>query len=68
MWWRNDKSHKRMQQISTKKHDWVEVVIHWELSKKFKFDHSAKWYMYKAEFIQEKETKFGPILLYKKIV
>ena len=25
-------------------HDWVGKVIHWELCKKFKFDHINKWY------------------------
>ena len=24
------------------KHDWVEKVIHWELCKKLKFDHTTK--------------------------
>ena len=41
-----------MQQISTEgveykaRHDWVGKVIHWEMCKKFKFDHTNKWYMY----------------------
>ena len=26
--------------------DWVGKVIHWEICKKFKFDHTNKWYMY----------------------
>ena len=26
------------------RHDWVGKVIHWELYKKFKFDHTSKWY------------------------
>ena len=28
------------------RHDWVGKVIHWEMRKKFKFDHSNKWYMH----------------------
>ena len=28
------------------RHDWVGKVIHWEISKKFKFDHTNKWYMH----------------------
>ena len=26
------------------RHDWVGRVIHWELCKEFKFDHTNKWY------------------------
>ena len=31
-------------------------LIHWELCKILKFDHTAKWYMYKLEFVLENET------------
>ena len=34
----------------------VEKVIHWELFKKFKFDHTNKWYMYNLESILANET------------
>ena len=27
-------------------HDWVGKVIHWEMCKKFKFNHANKWYMH----------------------
>ena len=27
------------------RHDWVGKVIHWEMCKKSKFDHTNKWYM-----------------------
>ena len=27
-------------------HDWVGKVIHWEMCKKFKFDHINKWHMH----------------------
>ena len=32
------------------------MVIHWELCKKFKFDHTNKWYMHNLESILENET------------
>ena len=35
------------------RHDWVGKVIHWEMSKKFKFDHTNKWYMHKPASVQE---------------
>ena len=31
------------------RHDWVGKVIHWELCKKFKFDHANKCYMHNPE-------------------
>ena len=33
-----------MQQTSTTRHDWVGKVVHWEMCKKFKFEHTNKWY------------------------
>ena len=36
--------------------DWVEKVIHWELCKKLKFDHTTKCYMHKPESVPENET------------
>ena len=33
--------------------DWIGKVIHWELWKKFKFDHGNKWYIYNSEFVPE---------------
>ena len=36
--------------------DWVSKVIHVELCKKFKFDHTNKWYMHKPEYFLENET------------
>ena len=38
------------------RHDWVGQVIHWELCKKFKFDHTNKWYMHNPEPVQENDT------------
>ena len=37
------------------RHDWVGRVIHWELCKRLKFDHSAKWYLHKPESVLENE-------------
>ena len=28
------------------RHDWTSKVIHWEVYKKFKFDHANEWYMH----------------------
>ena len=38
------------------RHDWVGKVIHRELCKKLKFDHTNKWYMHYPESVQENET------------
>ena len=37
------------------RHDWVGKVIHWEMCKKFKFDHTNKGYMYNPASILENE-------------
>ena len=31
-------------------------MIDWELCKKFRFDHTSKWYMHKPEPVPENET------------
>ena len=36
--------------------DWVGRVIHWELWKKFKFDHTNKWYMHNPASVLENDT------------
>ena len=33
---------------------WVGTVIHWEMCKKFKFDHTNKWYMHNPAPLPEK--------------
>ena len=38
------------------RHDWVGKVIHWELCKKFKFDHTNKWYMLNPATVLENDT------------
>ena len=39
------------------KHDWVGKVIHWELNKRLKFDHTTTWYMQNPESILSNETQ-----------
>ena len=38
------------------RHDWVGKVIHWEMCKKFKFDHTNKWYMHNQAPLLENDT------------
>ena len=38
------------------RHDWVGKVIHWEMCKKFKFDHTSKWYMHNTAPVLENNT------------
>ena len=38
------------------RHDWVGKVIHWEMCKKFKFDHTNKWYMHNPAPVLENAT------------
>ena len=38
------------------RHDWVGKVIHWEMCKKFKFDHTNKWYMLNWASVLENVT------------
>ena len=38
------------------RHDWVGKVIHWEMYKKFKFDHANKWYMHNPAPVLENDT------------
>ena len=39
------------------KHDCVGKVIQWELCKKFKFDHTNKWYMYNTATVLENDSR-----------
>ena len=39
------------------KHDWVIKIIHWEMCKKFKFDHRNKWFMYNPSSVRENDTQ-----------
>ena len=38
------------------RHDWVDKVIHWVVCKKFKFDHTNKWYMHNPTSALENDT------------
>ena len=38
------------------RHDWVGKVIHWEMCKKFMFDHAKKWYMHNPAPVLENGT------------
>ena len=38
------------------KHDWVGKMIHWEMCKKFKFDHTNKGYMHNQAALPENST------------
>ena len=38
------------------RHDCVGKVIHWEMCKKFKFDHTNKWYMHNPAPVLENGT------------
>ena len=47
---------KLVQKEYKTRHDWVGKGIHWELCKKFKFDHTKKCYMHNPEPVLENET------------
>ena len=38
------------------RHNWVGKVIHWEMCKKFKFDHTKKWHTHKPAPALENST------------
>ena len=38
------------------RHDGVGEVIHWEICKKFKFNHMNQWYMYNPSSVLENDT------------
>ena len=38
------------------RYDWVGKVIHWEMSKKFKFEHTNKWYMHSPAPVPDNDT------------
>ena len=47
---------KLAQKVYKTRRDSMGKVIHWELCKKLKFDHTSKWYMHNPEYIRENET------------
>ena len=38
------------------RHNWVGEVIHWEMCRKFQFDHTIKWYMHKPAPVLENNS------------
>ena len=51
-----NESSKLAQKEDKTRRDWVRKVIHWELCKKLKFDHTNKWCIHKPESVLENET------------
>ena len=37
-------------------HNWVGKVIHWEMCRKFQFNHTNKWYMYNPAPVLENDS------------
>ena len=37
------------------RHDWVGKVIHWEMCRKFQFEHTNKWYMHNPAPVLEND-------------
>ena len=50
------KCSKLAQKKYKSRHDWVGKVIHWEMWKKYKFDHANKWYMHNPAPVLENDT------------
>ena len=50
------KCSKLVQKEYKTRHDWVGKMIHWEMCKKFKFDHTNKWYMHNPAPVLENNT------------
>ena len=49
------------------RHDWVGKVIHWEMCKKSKFNHTNKWYMHNPASVLENDTNSYGTLTYTRI-
>ena len=47
---------KLVQKECKTRHDWVGKVIYWQMCKKFKFDHTNKWYMHNPASVLENDT------------
>ena len=56
MWKTSSNVGMKNSQKSKTRHDWVGKVIHWEMCKKFKFDHTNKWYMHNPAPVLENDT------------
>ena len=38
------------------RHDWVGEAIHWEMCRKFQFDHTNRWYMHNSAPVLENNS------------
>ena len=38
------------------RHDWVGKVVHWEMCRKYQFDHTNKWYMHNPAPVLKKDS------------
>ena len=47
---------KRSKLAQETRHEWVSRVIHREMCKKMKFDHTNKWYMHNPASVLENDT------------
>ena len=47
---------KLVQKEYKTRHDWVGKVIYWDVCKKFKFDHTNKWYLHNPAPVLENDT------------
>ena len=47
---------KLVQKEYKARHDWAGKVIHWEMCRKFQFDHTNKWYMQNLAPVLESDS------------
>ena len=64
-----NESSKLAQREFKARHDWVGKVIHWEMYKKFKFDHTKKWVYAQPSTCHSKKPRMNSYgtLTYKRI-
>ena len=49
-------NHKWARKEYKARHDWIGKVIHWEMCRKFQFDHWNKWYMHNPVPVIENDS------------
>ena len=47
---------KLAQKVCKARHHWVGKVVHWEMCRKFQFDHTNKWYMHNPVPVLENDS------------
>ena len=47
---------KSAKKVYKARQDWVGKVIHWEMCRKFQFDHTKKWYMHNPAPVLENDS------------